>query len=308
MSAEDYFSKNYSGARAKFMAAANELRLQPTEIRSPDSHQELPLVDFLLLGPASASRLLVICGGDRRTDALCCSGIETGWLSEFGRANLPANTAILLLHHGAAPATGGEIPGAGGPPPQWEDDILAKVEVRYAEYARQQGIDSAGAPLSGATEGDVSGYPGLVLDMLAQAMAETARKIVFMEIRVGTGPWGEAEITSCHPLNSAGTKRIRKWFSLPAAPEDDSQEIRELDSLGAGLRRRFPQAEITAASASFGTYSMMSVLQNLAARPEGQAIPGTGAMTYPEDPQWRVAVWRSAIVVIQRVLTGLHAE
>lgn len=308
MSAEDYFSKNYPGARAKFMAAASELRLQPTGIRSPDSHQELPLVDFLLLGPASASRLLVIYGGDRRTDALCCSGIETGWLSEFGRANLPANTAILLLHHGAAPATGGEIPGAGGPPPQWEDDILAKVEVRYAEYARQQGIDSAGAPLAGATEGDVSGYPGLVLDMLAQAMAETARKIVFMEIRVGTGPWGEAEITSCHPLNSAGTKRIRKWFSLPAAPEDDSQEIRELDSLGAGLRRRFPQAEITAASASFGTYSMMSVLQNLAARPEGQAIPGTGAMTYPEDPQWRVAVWRSAIVVIQRVLTGLHAE
>ena len=308
MSAEDYFSKNYPGARAKFMAAASELHLQPTEIRSPGSHQEPPLVDCLRLGPASASRLLVICGGDRRTDALCCSGIETGWLSEFGRANLPANTAILLLHHGAAPATGGEIPGAGGPPPQWEDDILAKVEVRYAEYARQQGIDSAGVPLAGATEGDVSGYPSLVLDMLAQAMTETARKIVFMEIRVGTGPWGEAEITSCHPPNSAGAKRIRKWFTLPAAPEDDSQEIRELDSLGAGLRRRFPQAEITAASASFGTYSMMSVLQNLAARPEGQAIPGTGAMTYPEDPQWRAAAWRSAIVVIQRVLTGLHAD
>lgn len=115
-------------------------------------------------------------------------------------------------------------------------------------------------------------------------------------------------MTPHHPLNSAGARRVRKWFSLPAPPEDDLQEIRELDSLGAGLRRRFPQADITAASASFGTYSMKSVLENLAARPEGRSIPETGAMVYPEDPEWRDAVWRSAIVVIQRVLTRLHAE
>ena len=311
MSAEDYFSKTYQDARAKYLAACRELRLQPTGFRAPDGPQEPepPLVDCLRLGNPSASHLLVICGGDRKIDALCCSGIETGWLSEFGKANLPADTAILLLHHGAAPATGGEVPGAGAPPPQWEDDILAKVEERYAEYARQQGIDSTGAPLDRPADGDVSGYPGQVLDLLAHAMGPAADgKIVFIEIRVGTGPWGEAEMTPHHPLNSAGARRVRKWFSLPAPPEDDLQEIRELDSLGAGLRRRFPQADITAASASFGTYSMKSVLENLAARPEGRSIPETGAMVYPEDPEWRDAVWRSAIVVIQRVLTRLHAE
>lgn len=176
MSAEDYFSKTYQSARAKFLAACRELRLQPTQFRMPDGPQESdpPLVDCLRLGNPSANHLLVICGGDRKTDALCCSGIETGWLREFGNANLPADTAILLLHHGAAPATGGEVPGTGRPPPQWEDDILAKVEERYAEYARQQGIDSTGAPLDGPADGDAPGYPGRVLDMLAQAMAPAA--------------------------------------------------------------------------------------------------------------------------------------
>jgi hypothetical protein len=309
MSAEDYFSKTYQSARAKFLAACRELRLQPTGFRAPNgpAEPEPPLVDCLRLGSPSASHLLVICGGDRKTDALCCGGIETGWLREFGKANLPANTAIVLLHHGAAPTTGGEVPGADGPPPQWDDDILAKVEVRYAEYARQQGIDSTGAPLAGPTDGDVSGYPGQVLDMLAHAMAPTATKIVFIEIRVGMGPWGEAELSPCHPPDSASAKRIQRWFSLPAPSEDDLQENRELDSLGASLRRRFPQADITAASASFGTYSMKSVLETLAARPDGQATPKPGQMVFPQSAEWRDAVWRSAIVVIQRALTGLHS-
>lgn len=311
MPAEDYFSKTYQSARAKLLAACRELRLQPTGFRSLGGPQEPepPLVDCLRLGSPSANHLLVICGGDRKADALCCGGIETGWLREFGKANLPADTAIVLLHHGAAPATGGEVPGESGPPPQWDDDILAKVEERYAEYARQQGIDSTGAPLAGPTDGDVSGYPGQVMDMLAHTMAPAADgKIVFIEIRVGPGPWGEAELTPRHPPASASAMRIRKWFTLPEPSEDEPKGDREMDSLGASLRRRFPRADITAATAAFGTYSMMSVLESLAARGDGQTLPETGKMVYPQSAEWREAVWRSAIVVIQRALTGLHSE
>jgi hypothetical protein len=309
MSAEDYFSITYQSARAKFLAACRELRLQPTGFRAPGGPQEPepPLVDCLRLGSPSANHLLVICGGDRKTDTLCCEGVETGWLREFGKANLPANTAIVLLHHGAAPTTGGEVPGTSSPPPQWEDDILIKVEERYAEYARQHGIDSSGAPLASPTDGDVPGYPGQLLDMLAHTMAPAATgKIVFIEIRVGTGPWGEAELTPRHPPGSAGAMRIRKWFTLPEPSEDEPGGDREMDHLGAGLRRRFPQADITAATAAFGTYSMMSMLESLAARPDGQAMPGTGEMVHLQSAEWRNAVWQSAIVVIQRALTGLH--
>jgi hypothetical protein len=310
MSAEEYFSKTYQSARAKFLAACRELRLQPTGFRAPDGQPEPepPLVDCLRLGNPSADHLLVICGGDRKADALCCGGIETGWLREFGKANLPADTAIVLLHHGAAPATGGEVPGVGDPPPQWDNDILAKVEERYAEYARRHGIDSSGAPLAGPADGDVPGYPGQMLDMLAHAVAPAATgTIVFIEVRVGSGPWGEAELTPRHPPASANAKRLRKWFSLPEPSDDEPEGDREMDSLGASLRRRFPRADITAASAAFGTYSMMSVLESLAARTDSQAMPETGEMVYPQSAEWRDAVWHSAIVVIQRALTGLHS-
>lgn len=311
MSAEDYFSRTYQSARAKFLAACRQLRLQPVGLRMPDGPQEPepPLVDCLRLGNPGAKNLLVICGGDRLTDALCCSAIEIGWLREFGKANLPSDSAILLLHHGPAPSTGGEIPDDGRPPPQWEDDILARVEERYAEYARQQGIDATGAPLAGPVDGDVPGYPAQVMDMLAHAMAPaTPDRIVFVEIRVGTGPWGEAELTPCHPPSSESTRRIRKWFSLAEASEDEPAGEREMDSLGASLRRRLGEADIFALRASFGTYSVMSVLESLAARPEGRAVPETERMIYPDNAEWRDAVWQSAIVVIQRALTSLHSR
>jgi hypothetical protein len=311
MPAEEYFSKTYQSARAKFLAVCRDLKVQPTEFRTPEGAQppEPPLVDCLRLGSPTANHLLIICGGDRKNDALCCAAMEIGWLREFGKASLPADTAIVLLHHGPAPATGGELPEALGPTPQWDDDILARVEERYAEYARQHGIDSTGAPLAGPADGDVPGYPGRLLDMLAHTVAPDAvDRIVFLEIRVGTGPWGEAELTPCHSSESPAGRRVRNWFGLPDPSAEEPRGERELDSLGAGLRRRFPQSDIAAVTVSFGTYSMKSVLESLATRPEGEAVPKTGSIVYPQDPAWREAVWKKAIVVIQRALTGLHAK
>lgn len=311
MSADEYFSKNYQRARTNFLTACREQHLQPVSFWATEDagESEPPLVDCLRLGSPGATNLLVILGGARLSDALCCSAIETGWLKEFGKANLPSDSALLLLHHGAAPQSGGEIPDAGGPPPQWDDDILARVEERYAEYARQQGIDATGAPLDQPRDGDVPGYPGALLDRLARAMtAAVPDRVVFMEIGIGTGPWGEAELTPCHSPNSDAARQIRKWFSQPEPTEDAPSGEHKMDHLGAGLRRRFPDSEIIATKATFGTYSMMSVLENLAARPQDRATPDTGRMIFPDSPEWREAVWQSAIVVIQRALTGLHSR
>lgn len=305
MTAEEYFSETRQVARTKFLSTCLRLRMRPSPFGPPAD----PLVDCLRLGNPGAKRLLVVCGGDRTADALCCSAIEIGWLRQFGKASLPSDSAMVLLHHGPAPATGGEMPAKGSPPPEWQDDILARVEQRYAEYAKLQGIDSTGAPLGASTDGDVAGYPGKLLDDLAEEMAPTPpERVVFLEIRVGAGPWGQAEITPCHHPGTAAEKRVRGWFSLPDPSEDAIIQDRGLDSLGAGLQRRFPKALLSAATASFGTYSMQSVLELLAARPEGKAVPATGRLAYPDDAPWREAVWQSAVVTIQRALTGIYAR
>lgn len=311
MDAEAFFAENYQSARGKFLSACRALRLLPQAHRASMEAEDPgpPLVDSIRLGDPAARHVLVICGGDRQVDALCCSAIEVGWLNEFAEAHLPHDTAILLLHHGPVPPDGGDAPAGGGPPPEWEDDLLAKVEKRYAEYARRKGVDSLGAPLAAAEKHGVAGYPGTVLDSLAKWLnSATAGRIAFVDIRVGLGPYGEAEITPCHPQDTEAAKRVRSWFGLADPPEDDAAAPQEPDSLAAGLIRRLPEAEITAFSATFGTYSMMSVLDSLTTRPEGEAVPDPRQLLSPSDEAWRNAVWRNAIIVIQRALTALHSS
>ena len=217
MDAGAYFSESYLGAHDKFVSACRALRLLPQSYWASSGHGDTdpPLVDSVRLGDPSARHILVVCGGDRQADALCCSAIEIGWLNEFAKASLPRDTAILLVHHGAAPPTGGEAPPRGGPPPVWEDDLLAKVEKRYAEYARQKGVDSLGAPLDTPEVQGIPGYPGTLLDALAKWLGSAAAgRVAFVEIRVGLGAYGVAEITPCHPPETAAARRVRSWFGL----------------------------------------------------------------------------------------------
>jgi hypothetical protein len=310
MDTDDFFAEDYRRARGKFLSACRAVRLLPQAYRTSEEQEErqILLADSVRLGDPAARHMLVVCGGDRAVDALCCSAIEVGWLSEFGGASLPQDTAILLVHHGPVPPTGGEIPSREEPPPEWEDDLLAKVEQRYAEYAREKGVDSLGRPLAQPGRRTVAGYPGAMLDSLAKWLGSAAAgRIAFVDVRVGLGPYGEAEITPCHPPDSAAARRVRSWFGLADPLERDSVAPQEPDSLVAGLIHRLPDAEVTAVSASFGTYSMMSVLETLTDRPRGRAVPDPRQLLFPSDAAWRTAVWQSSIVVLQRVLSALHS-
>jgi len=311
MDAEAFFAENYRSARGKFLSACRASRLLPKAFRAAagPGDADPPLVDSVRLGDPAAQHMLVLCGGDRQVDALCCSAIAVGWLNEFANARLPHDTAILLLHHGAIPPEGGETLARGGPPPEWEDDLLAKVEQRYAEYARRKGVDALGRPLAAHELQTIPGYPGAVLDSVAKWLHSAANgRIAFVDVRVGLGPYGEAEITPCHPPDTAAARRVRSWFGLADPPEEHAAAPQQPDSLAAGLIRRLPEAEITTFSATFGTYSMMSVLDSLATRPEGEALPDPRQLLFPSDAAWRNAVWRNAIIVIQRVLTALHSS
>lgn len=309
MEPAEYFADTYRGARVKFLAACRAQQVEPTSLRAEDGagDKALPLVECVRLGNPAATHILAICGGDRLVDALCGSGIVIGWISEFAKARLPGDTAIVLLHHGPIPATGGEALAVGRPQPVWEDDLLANVEKRYAEYARRKGVDAMGAPLAVESRPDLPGYPRAVLDTLARKLdSATAGRIVFADIRVSLGPYGRAEITPCHAPESTAAKRVWSWFSTPGSAQDKDAGTQEPDSLAAGLMRRFPGTDVTAFSAAFGTYSMTSVLDSLASRPDGTAVPDPRNVLFPREDAWRDAVWRSAIIVLQRALTAIH--
>ncbi len=306
--AVDFFSSNAETARKKFVLACRPMGILPKTYRAPGQESGPPLADVVRLGNESAQRVLVLCGGNRISDALCGSAVQVGWLSEFGMAHLPPDTAIFLVHHGAAPPSGGEDNVAMPDVPQWDDDVLAKVEERYAAYAREKGLDSEGNPLPAPESGNqIPGFPPEMLDAVAQTLFRGGgERIAIIDIRLGLGPYGEAEVTACQPPDSHGARRVRTWFAQPEPAEDKSPAQQLPDSMAAGLARRVQVPEITTVALEFGTYSMRSVLDSLAARPQGQSRPDTRRLLHPDGADWKEAVWHSAIVAIQRALTGLQ--
>lgn len=310
MATGDYFSTDFDEARDKFFEACRALRLRPVEIMGRGSFGgKAPLVDVARLGSPAAQRILVLGGGDRLADALVCSAIQTGWLKEFGMATLPPDIAVVLLHHGAAPQTGGETAVEERLPPQWNSDLLTKVEERYAAYAREKGVDHMGTPLrtAASSDGDGAGYGTDVLDSVAEHLA-TARnaRITFMDICLGLGPYGEAGIVGCHPPGSVAADRIRIAFALPAPIDDEPAVQGSPGRMTAGLTRRFPGTDIAAVRLEFGTYSMLSVLDTLASREPDRAVPNPRQLLDPDADDWRESVWRGAIMNIQRALSALH--
>lgn len=306
--AEDFFCRSAAAAREKFVLACRPMGIVPRIYRAPGEAAGPPLADVVRLGNESANRLLVLCGGNRASDALCCSAVEIGWLTDFAKASLPPGIAILLVHHGAAPASGGEDNLALPEIPQWDDDVLAKVEERYAAYAREKGLDSEGNPLPAAEiDNQVAGFPPDMLDEMARSLFQgSGERMAVIDIRIGLGPFGEADVTPCHPPGSVGARRAKTWFNLPEPAEGDKPPQQLADSMAAGLARRTQAPEVTTVSLEFGTYSMQSVLDSLAERKEGQTRPDTRRLLHPDSAAWKEAVWHSAIIAIQRALTGLQ--
>lgn len=309
MATGDYFSTDFDEARDKFFAACRTLRLRPTEIMGHGRFGgKAPLVDIVRLGDRAARRILVLGGGDRLADAFVCSAIQVGWLKEFAAAALPPDIALVLLHHGAAPQTGGEAPAEERPPPQWDSDLLTKVEKRYAAYAREKGVDHMGAPLSAPVgNGDVPGYAKNTLDAVAEHLATAAGgRITFMDACLGLGPYGEAGIVGCHPPGSPAADRIRIAFALPAPSEDEPAAPGSPGRMTVGLMRRFPGTDIATVRLEFGTYSMLSVLDTLSSKDPDRVVPNPRRLLDPDADDWRESVWRGAIMNIQQALAALH--
>lgn len=311
MAAEHYFATSFNDARRLFHKACRGARLRPASIGRTHGMFGGPggaLVEVVRLGDLGARDLLVVCAGSRLADALCCSGIEVGWLIEFADATLPPATALVLVNTGAAPASGGEPPPEEREIPQWDSALLAKVEERYAEYARERGIDHEGAPLAAGSSGsaDMPGFTSDALDGIAAELASAREgRLLFLEIAVGLGPYGQAETTPCHAPDSTAAQRARSWFDLPAPDEGESGAARRPDHLTAGLMRRFPKAETTALRMSFGTYSVKSVLDMLSDGKADAGAPDVRRLLFPDSREWQDAVWRGGSGAIQRALGAL---
>ena len=99
-SAPEFFASNYSSARKKFRAASRSSGARLEQIQHPNlgpDGQEL-FTDIALLGDADAKIFLVLVSGTHGVEGFAGSAIQVGILESGIQQDLPAGTALLMIH------------------------------------------------------------------------------------------------------------------------------------------------------------------------------------------------------------------
>lgn len=94
------FSSSYALARRKFLAACTLAQLEATEHRHAlaGADGEVLATDVVRLGPADASRVLVLTSGVHGVELFAGSGCQVDWLLHASPERLPQDTAVVVVH------------------------------------------------------------------------------------------------------------------------------------------------------------------------------------------------------------------
>lgn len=91
---------DYHAQRARFLAAAQnkgaEITSYPHPLPGPQG--ETLYTDVARLGPATASRLMLVVSGTHGVEGYYGSDCQIAWLAALDEKALPADTALLLIH------------------------------------------------------------------------------------------------------------------------------------------------------------------------------------------------------------------
>ncbi|SFP84872.1 Protein of unknown function [Variovorax sp. OK605] len=100
MHPDTLFSADYATARDKFLAACTLRGLTPQTYAHPlaGAQREMLSTDVVRVGPANARRVLVLTSGVHGVELFAGSGCQVDWLLTQHSAELPPDTAVVLVH------------------------------------------------------------------------------------------------------------------------------------------------------------------------------------------------------------------
>jgi len=355
------FAQTYAEARGKFLDAARAAgaRLIAYEHAEGKGPAGEPLfLDAALVGPADASHVFTVASGTHGIEGFPGSAAQTTWLR--GKAKLPADTAVLLLHAnnpwGFAHKTrttednvdlnrnfvnfaqprpmnaGYEEVHPHVTPDEWNDASIAGIfrwldgfRARVGEkafsdafnggqYAHQDGIFYGGARPQWAN----GAFRRAVKEHLGHA-----RKVSFMDLHTGIGPYGDHIYLCFHPEGSPARERARSWWGERAVNLQGVTHKKLATYSGViidAFAEMLPQAEVTSIVVEYGTrpreeMQRASMLQRWL-RFNGAKDPARAkklqadyeAAFYPLEPDWRRNVLEQSRDFLARGVAGIAAS
>ncbi len=322
----------------------------------PVAGTEALSTDVARLGAGDASRLVYAQSGTHGVEGFCGSGIQVGWLERKLHRELPPDTALLLTHainpHGFAWQRrvtednvdlnrnfvdhAGAYPVNHGYerlrdaicPRQWSEAARAAADGVLLSYARDHGDMALQAAISSGQYSHADGvfyggrtetWSNRTLAELLRRHAGDARRVAFIDLHTGLGPYGVGEIITNHAAGEAGSERVAQWFGGEATSTEagSSSSAPVSGDITLGVRRALPRADVTGITLEYGTVPLKEVLDAVRAdnwlhahgdlrTAQARDIKAQirGAF-YPDDDHWKEMVFERSVDVLRRALAGL---
>jgi len=312
--------------------------------------------DAAWIGPREATRLIYAQSGTHGVEGFCGSGIQVGWLERNLFRDLPAGTALLLTHainpygfawqrrvtednvdlnrnfvehRGAYPINPGyEALRDAICPPDWSEAARLAADGVLMSYARDHGDMALQAAISSGQYSDAAGvfYGGRAETWSNRTLAELlrrhaghVRRVAFIDLHTGLGPYGVGEIMNNHNRGEPAFDRVAQWFGSEAtsieAGSSSSAPVSGDTTLG--VTGALPQAEVTAITLEYGTVPLKEVLDavradnwlhvhgDLRTRQAREIKAQIRGAFYPDKDDWKRMVFERSVDVLRRAAAGL---
>ena len=320
------------------------------------SADEALSTDAAWIGPRTATRLAYVQSGTHGVEGFCGSGIQIGWLQHGLHRELPPDTALLLTHainpYGFAwqrrvtednvdlnrnfvdhrarypDNTAYEALKHAICPREWSDAALAAADRILMGYAQEHGPMALQAAISSGQYSHAAGvfyggrsetWSSRTLAELLRAHADRVRRVAFIDLHTGLGPYGVGEIMSNHAGGGPAFARVNAWFGGEATSTDagSSSSAPVSGDITLGVQRALPQAEVTGITLEYGTVPLKDVFDavradnwlhahgDLRARQARDIKAQIRGAFYPEAADWKTMVFERSVDVLRRALAGL---
>jgi uncharacterized protein DUF2817 len=355
------FSDSYAEARKKFVEAARRAGAKLASYKHPAERGPAgePLyLDVSVLGPGNASRVFVVGCGTHGIEGYPGSAAQRAWLR--GRPRLPKDTAVMFFHAqnpwGFAHKTrvteenvdlnrnfidfARPLPSNPGYEElhpviavrDWNEESIAAVFARLDAYRERVGEKAFSDAFNGGQYSRQDGifYGGMraqwangAFRAAVEAHLARARKVCYMDLHTGIGPWCEHIYLCFHPEGSPARERARSWWGERAVNLQGVTHEKLATYNGTiidAFAAMLPAAEVTTIVVEFGTLPRRAMQRAGMAqrwmRFEGPRDPVLAAKVrreyeaafYPADAEWRKAVLEQSREFIDRGVAGISSS
>jgi hypothetical protein len=344
----DFFPRDYRDARLRFLRAAREAGGVQEELMNPAQAPDGNPVftDLAWHGPKDATRVLVTVSGTHGVEGYPGTAVQLAWLAARRQ---PDDVALLQIHalnpYGYAwtrrVAEGNvdvnrnfvdhdrplpENPGFEELfpylcPRSWDEATIQRCDAALQAYQDRHGAAALQRAVSGGQYrhpdgiffgGQAPVWSRRTLEQVLDGALAQARRVAFVDLHTGLGPYGHGERIVAHAPDSPGYRNAEAAFGDDfASPALGTSVATELPgTVLAEVEHRLTDREVLATALEFGTIPTPEVRRALRGdnwlhmhAPEGTVEAETGRAIKqellrafsPDDEDWRRAVIERAV-------------